>query len=88
MPRRRLMVSVLSRAAVAADLVHRLDDQRIFADALLDRWQLAGLHQLRQLRRLLEALGELRGIRDCRRALELADQLGTDRRRSGRSCLL
>ena len=65
-------------AAVPADLVHRLDDQRVLADALLDRRQLAGLHQLRQLRGLLEALRELGGIRDGGRALELADELRAD----------
>ena len=71
-------------AAVPADLVHRLDDERVLADSLLDRRQLAGLHQLRQLRRFLEALGELGRIGDGGRPLELPDQLRTDLWRRGR----
>ena len=45
------------------------------ADALLDRRQLAGLDQLGQLRRLLEALGVPGGVGDDLRAFELADQI-------------
>jgi len=33
-------------AAVLADLVDGLHDERVLADALLDRWQFAGLHHL------------------------------------------
>ena len=67
-------------AAVLADLVERLDDQRVLPDALGDRRQLAGLDQLGQLRGLLERLGELGGVGDDLRPLELADQgaLGGD----------
>src|SRR5262249_33760283 len=64
-------------AAVPTDLMHRLDDQWIFSDALLDRRQLACLHQFGQLRRFLEGLGELGLIRDGGRSLELPDQLPT-----------
>ena len=41
-------------AAVLADLLDRLDDQRDVGQALLDRRQLAVLDHLGQLRRLLE----------------------------------
>ena len=61
-------------AAVLADLVERLDDQRILADALGDRRQLAGLDQLGELRRLLEGLGELGGVGDDLGPFQLADQ--------------
>ena len=61
-------------AAVLADLVQRLDDQRVLADALGHRRQLAGLHLLRELRRFLERLGELGGVGDDLRAFQLADQ--------------
>src|SRR5262249_46244443 len=60
--------------AVLADLLQRLDDQRVLADALRHRWQLAGLPQLGELRRFLKCLGELGGIGDHLGALELADQ--------------
>ena len=37
------------RTAVFADLVYRLDHQRVLADTFLHCWQLARLHQVRQL---------------------------------------
>src|SRR5262249_51134369 len=61
--------------AVPADLAERLDHQRVPADALLDRRQLARLDQLRQLGRFLEALRELGGIGDDLRAFQLADEV-------------
>ena len=63
-------------AAVFADLVQRLPDHRFGRNALLDRRQFAGFHQLRQHRRLVELLRPLRRIGDHRRALQLADQTG------------
>src|SRR5262249_10943177 len=60
-------------------LLQRLDDERVLTDALGDWRQLAGLGQRRQLRRFLEALRRLRGIRDDFRAFELADQRGLAR---------
>jgi len=62
------------RAAVLADLVQRLDHQRVLADALGHRRQLALLDQLHELRRLLERLGSLRGIRHDLRPFQLPDQ--------------
>ena len=61
--------------AVAADLAEGLDDQGILADPLLDRGQLAGLDQLGELRRLVEALRDLGGIGDDLRPFQLADQV-------------
>jgi hypothetical protein len=57
--------------------MHRLDDQWVFAYPLLDGRQLACLHQLRQLRRFFEALGELAQIRDGGWSLQPPDQLPT-----------
>jgi hypothetical protein len=61
-------------ATVRADLVHGFDDQRLLANPFRNWRQLARLDQLRQLRRLLEALGELRGVCDDLWPLELPDQ--------------
>ena len=47
-------------AAVLADLLQRLEHQRLGRKALLDRRQLALLDQLGELGRFLEALRELR----------------------------
>ena len=74
------------RAAVLADLVQRLDHERILPDALGDGRQLAGLDQRGELRRFLEGLGELRGVGDDLRAFELPDEralAGALRERAG-----
>src|SRR5262249_11853894 len=42
-------------APIFSDLAQRLDDQWVLPDALLYRGKLAGLHQIRECRRLLEA---------------------------------
>src|SRR5262249_2770504 len=63
------------RAAVFSDLAQRLHDERILPDALLDRRQLAGPDELRELGRLLERLRELRRVRDDFRSFELADEV-------------
>ncbi len=62
------------RAAVPTDLVERLDDQRVLPDALGHRRELARFDQLRQLRRLRERLGKLRGVGDDLGTLQLPDQ--------------
>src|SRR5262249_34546978 len=64
------------RAAVLADLAQRLDDERILPDALAHGRKLAGLHELGELRRLLERLWISREVGDDLGALELADQAG------------
>src|SRR5262249_40888825 len=61
--------------AVFADLVHRLDHQRVLADALLHRWQLPSFDQFRQLRRLLKTLGKLRRVGDHCWTLQLPNQI-------------
>src|SRR5215471_16455959 len=73
------------RAAVLADLAQRLDDERILPDALAHGRKLAGLHELGELRRLLERLWIPREIGDDLGALELADQVraGLDALRLG-----
>src|SRR5262249_5481144 len=63
------------RTAVLADLAQRLDDERILTDALLHGGKLAGLHELGELRRLLERLRISRELGDDRGALQLADQV-------------
>src|SRR5262249_40940985 len=63
------------RRMVPADLVHRPDDQWILADSLLDRRQLACLHQLSQLRCFLEALRKLGRIGDGGRTFQFPDEL-------------
>src|SRR5262245_3523103 len=70
---RRAREAGAPRAAVLADLLQRLDDQRILADSLGHRRQLARLDELGELRRFLERLGSLRGIGDDLWAFELAD---------------
>src|SRR5205085_12401424 len=47
-------------AAVLADAAQRLEDHRLLGEALLDRRQLAGLDQRRDLGRLVELLRPLR----------------------------
>src|SRR5262249_49931459 len=73
---RRAREAGAPRAAVLADLLQRFDDQRILADSLGHRRQLARLDELGELRRLLERLGGLRGVGDDLRAFELADVAG------------
>src|SRR5882762_5607706 len=62
------------RAAILADLVQRLDDQRVLPDALGHRRQLARLDLLGQLGRLPERPGELRSVGDDFGAFQLADK--------------
>ena len=62
--------------AVLADLAQRLDDERVLADALLYGRELAGFHQLGELRGLLERLGIAGGVGDDFGALQLADEIG------------
>src|SRR5207247_10275270 len=59
--------------AVLADLLQRLDDQRILADTLGDRWRFARLDEGRDLRCLAEALGERGGVGEDLRTFQLAD---------------
>ena len=83
-------------ATVLADLVQRLDDQRVGANPVGQFWQRAGGDPRRHHRSLLELLGPLGGIKHHLWALELADQRAADcsvlreglRRRAGqtRSC--
>jgi len=51
------------RPAVLADLAQGLDDEWVLPDPLLDRRELAGLHELGELGRFPEAPGELRRVR-------------------------
>src|SRR6516162_2540208 len=60
------------RATVLADLMQRLDDEGILSDALGDGRKLAGLNELRELRRLLEHIGRIRGIGHDFGAFELS----------------
>ena len=59
-------------AAILSDFVDRPDDQRLGPDPLLDRRQLAGRDQLRELRRLV-VLGR-NDIGEDGHAFELADE--------------
>ena len=67
------------RAAVGADALDGLHDQRFQRHPLLDRRQRAVLDQRVQHRGLLEVLGP-RGVHQHDRALELADQRAAERR--------
>src|SRR6185369_352042 len=62
-------------AAVPADLAERPDDERVLSDALLHGRQLASLHQLGELWRLLEGLGVARGVGHDLGAFQLADEI-------------
>src|SRR5262249_13007825 len=67
------------RAAVLADLLQRLDDERVLTDALGHRRELAGLHELRPLPRLPVRLWDLPRVGDDLGPLELSDERGLAR---------
>ena len=64
--------------AVLPGGLQRLDHHRLLGDALLDRGELAGLHQLGQHGGLAELLGPLGGIQDQAGTLQLADEAGAE----------
>jgi hypothetical protein len=69
-------------AAVLADLVQRLDHKELrrLRQALVDRRQLARLHERVEHWRFLEGLGVGVAVEDDGRALELADERGAELR--------